>query len=78
MVFLCWFLFAAAFFGFAQGGDPTQQDYKPEPWELPTKATAKAASKQRGRFQQWLSEHSTDVGMIGIASAIIVVAGIFI
>ncbi|ENG0769486.1 hypothetical protein ABTS79_003061 [Salmonella enterica subsp. enterica] len=48
-----------------------QEQERREAAKQPPKAAPKA-------WQVWLSEHSTDVGMIGIALAISVIAGIFI
>ncbi|ECJ1028206.1 hypothetical protein FMZ73_07435 [Salmonella enterica subsp. enterica] len=54
-----------------------------ERWEVEQEQERREAAKQPPKaapraWQVWLSEHSTDIGIIGIALAIIVVAGILI
>ncbi|EGJ5144235.1 hypothetical protein INE66_004562 [Salmonella enterica subsp. enterica] len=48
-----------------------------EPWEMEAERREAIirANQPPKAIHPWLSEHSTDVGMIGIALAIIVIAG---
>ncbi|HGK5610678.1 TPA: hypothetical protein ACJ3CO_003703 [Salmonella enterica subsp. enterica serovar Virchow] len=48
-----------------------QEQERREAAKQPPKAAPRA-------WQVWLSEHSTDVGMIGIALAIVIIAGVLI
>lgn len=60
----------------AQG--PALERWEVEQEQEQERRKAPKTVKQVKPWQVWLSEHSTDVGMIGIALAIIVIAGILI